>query len=138
MRAGTKILIVDDSQEFQLLVKTFLAEEPYLLLSAGDPLQATGSALRDKPSLIVLDIGLPGGDGWMLLDRLKSNAFTRTIPVVVVTGQTKPGLADKARIKGAAAFLPKPVEKQTLLATFAGILHPPAPQATLGLRTPQT
>lgn len=134
MRTGTRILIVDDSPEFQLLVRSFLAEEPYLILSAGDPLQATGSALRDKPSLILADIGLPGGDGWLLLDRLKANTLTRNIPVVVVTGQTKPGLADKARTKGAAAFLPKPVEKQTLLATITDILHPTAPP---DLRIPQ-
>lgn len=127
MRTGTKILIVDDCPDFQMLARSFLAEEQYLILSAGDPLQATGSALRNKPSLIVLDIGLPGGDGWMLLDRLKSNTLTRHIPVVVVTGQTKPGLADKARTKGAAAFLAKPFEKQALLTTIADILHPPAP-----------
>ena len=129
MRTGTKILIVDDSPEFQLLVRSFLAEEPYLILSAGDPLQATGSALRDNPSLIVVDIGLPGGDGWILLDRLKSNPFTRNIPVVVVTGQTKQGLEEKSRTKGAVAFLTKPIEKQALLSTVTHILHPPTPPA---------
>ena len=92
MRTRTKILIVDDSPDFQLLVKAFLSEESYLVLSAGDTLQATGSALREKPSLIVVDIGLPGGDGWMLLNRLKANALTKHIPVIVVTGQAKIGL----------------------------------------------
>ena len=129
MRTRTKILIVDDSPDFQMLVKAFLSDEDYLILSAGDTLQATGSALREKPSLIVVDIGLPGGDGWMLLDRLKSNAFTRTIPVVVVTGQTKQGLEEKSRTKGAVAFLNKPIEKQTLLSTVTHILHPPTPPA---------
>jgi CheY-like chemotaxis protein len=127
MRTGTKILIVDDSPDFHLLVKAFLSEEHYLLLSAADTLQATGSALREKPALIIVDIGLPGGDGWMLLDRLKSNAFTRNIPVVVVTGQTKQGLEEKSRTKGAVAFLTKPIEKQALLSTVTGILRPPTP-----------
>ncbi|MEQ1792817.1 MAG: response regulator [Nitrospira sp.] len=131
MRTRTKILIVDDSPDFQLLVKAFLSEENYLTLSAGDTLQATGSALREKPSLIIVDIGLPGGDGWMLLDRLKSNAFTRTIPVVVVTGQTKQGLEEKSKTKGAVAFLNKPIEKQALLTTITQILHPQAPPAPI-------
>lgn len=71
MRSRTRALIVDDSPDFQLLAKTFLSEESYLVLSAGDTLQATGLALREKPSLIVADIGSPSGDSWMLLDRLR-------------------------------------------------------------------
>lgn len=125
MRTRTKILVVDDSPDFQMLIKAFVAEEDYLVISAGDTLQATGSALRDKPSVIVLDIGLPGGDGWMLLDRLKANSLTYHIPVVIVTGQTNPGLAEKAHAKGATAFLQKPIDRSTLLATFNQLLSQP-------------
>lgn len=129
MATRTKILVVDDSPDFQTLVKAFVAGEDYLVLSASDTLQATGSALRDKPSLIVVDIGLSGGDGWMLLDRLKSNSRTRHIPIVVVTGQSKPGLAEKAQAKGATTFLNKPIDKTTLLATLERLLTEPAPTA---------
>ena len=136
MRTRAKILIVDDSPDFQLLVKTFLSEEDFLILSAGDTLQATGSALREKPMLIILDIGLPGGDGWMLLDRLKSNTFTRNIPVIVVTGQTKPGLEAKATLKGAAGFLSKPIEKNILVQQMTALLTNPAHTATSPAATP--
>lgn len=125
MRKRTKILIVDDSRDFQLFVKAFLSEESYLVLSAGDMLQATGSAIREKPSLIVVDIGLPGGDGWMLLDRLKANALTKHIPVVVVTGQAKIELEEKSKSKGAAGFLSKPVEKDTFVNTINALLTAP-------------
>ncbi|MDO9119924.1 MAG: response regulator [Nitrospira sp.] len=127
MRTRTKILIVDDSPDFQLLVKAFLSEESYLVLSAGDTLQATGSALREKPALIVVDIGLPGGDGWMLLDRIKANTLTKHIPVVVVTGQAKIGLEEKSKAKGAAGFLKKPFEKTTFVDTINALLSTPAP-----------
>lgn len=127
MRTQTKILVVDDSPDFQMLVKAFVAEEQYVVMSAEDTLQATGSAIRNKPSVIVLDVGLPGGDGWMLLDRLKANALTRTIPILVVTGQSKQGLNEKARAKGAAGFLNKPIEKSALLAAIKQALTPPAP-----------
>ncbi len=125
MRTQTKILVVDDSPDFQALVKAFVAEEEYVVISAEDTLQATGAAIRNKPSVIVLDVGLPGGDGWVLLDRLKANALTRAIPILVVTGQSKVGLNEKARTKGAVGFLNKPIEKPALLAAIKQALTPP-------------
>jgi CheY-like chemotaxis protein len=138
MRTRTKILIVDDSPDFQLLVKAFLSEESYLVLSAGDTLQATGSALREKPALIVIDIGLPGGDGWMLLDRLKTNALTKHVPVIVVTGQAKIGLEEKSKSKGAAGFLSKPVEKNTFVNTINALITTPNPSPTQPPTPPST
>ena len=138
MRIRTKILIVDDSPDFQSLAKAFLSEESYLVLSAGDTLQATGSALREKPSLIVVDIGLPGGDGWMLLDRLKANAFTKHIPVLVVTGQAKIGLEEKSKAKGAAGFLSKPFQKDTFVNAMNAVLTTPTQSPAPPTATPHT
>jgi len=125
MFTRTKILVIDDSPDFQLFMKSLLTEEHYAVLASGDTLQATGVALRDKPALIVLDLELPGGDGWMLLDRLKTNILTKHIPIVIVTGQTRPGLEEKSKSKGAAGFLSKPVEKDALINTIAALLTPP-------------
>jgi CheY-like chemotaxis protein len=80
-----------------------------------DTVQATGIALREKPRLILTDIGLPGGSGLILLDRLRANVHTNGIPTIVVTAQTKPGLEAMVRAKGAVAFLQKPIEKKVLL-----------------------
>lgn len=122
MRSRTTVLVVDDSPDFQMLVKTFAAGQDYRVMTASDTLQATGSALREKPSLIVIDIGLPGGDGWLLIERLKSNTHTQHIPIVVVTGQSMPGLPEKAQAMGAAGFLNKPIDKETFLATVQRVL----------------
>lgn len=138
MRTRAKILVVDDSQDFQLLVKAFLSAESYLVLSASDTLQATGSALREKPSLIVVDIGLPGGDGWMLLDRLKTNALTKHIPVIVVTGQAKIGLEEKSKSNGAAGFLNKPFEKTTFVNTINALLTTPTQRPVPPTAAPYT
>ena len=100
-----RLLIIDDSADFQLLVKTFLQDTNFFCLSAGDALQATGIAVREKPRVILLDIGLPGGDGVLLLESLRANTHTKTIPIIVATSQTAPGLEAKVRAKGAAAFL---------------------------------
>lgn len=86
------LLIIDDSPDFQLLIKTYLLGSSISCHCAADTIQATGIALRQKPHVILLDIGLPGGDGLMLLDRLRANARTRAIPIVVATAQTTLGL----------------------------------------------
>ena len=117
------ILVVDDSSDFQLLVKTFLHGEGYRILSAADLIQATGLAVREKPDIIVLDIGLPGGDGFLLLDRLRANTHTRHIPVIVTSGQTTPGLDVKAKTKGAMAYMQKPIDKQILLDTVEQVVR---------------
>ena len=118
-----RLLIIDDSADFQLLVKTFLRDTNFFCLSAGDALQATGMAVREKPRIILLDIGLPGGDGVLLLERLRANTHTQAIPIVVATAQTAPGLETKVRGKGAAAFLKKPIDQQILLETLQRVLQ---------------
>ncbi|MCC2642161.1 MAG: uncharacterized protein K0S45_2574 [Nitrospira sp.] len=119
----TTLLVIDDSPDFQVLIKTYLQGSNLSCLSAADSIQATGIALRQKPHVILLDIGLPGGDGLMLLDRLRINARTSPIPIIVTTAQTTYGLEAKARAKGAAAFLQKPIDRQKLLDTLQQVLQ---------------
>jgi DNA-binding response OmpR family regulator len=126
-----RLLIIDDSLDFQLLVKTFLQGANFLCISAPDGLQAMGTALREKPRVILLDIGLPGGDGLLLLERLRANAHTQATPIIVVTGRTSLGLETKVLAKGATAFLKKPIDKQILLDTLQQVLK----EATLAPAT---
>jgi DNA-binding response OmpR family regulator len=117
------LLIIDDSPDFQLLIKTFLEGTNFFCLSAADALQATAIAVRQQPRVILLDLGLPGGDGLLVLERLRTNAHTHTTPIIIVTGQTSPRLEAKVRGKGAAAFLKKPIDKQILLDTLQQVLQ---------------
>lgn len=128
--APARILVIDDSQDFQILMQNYLHGTRWSFLCAGDVLQATGMAVRDKPKLILLDIGLPGGDGFMLLDRLHANARTRSIPIIVTTAQTAAGLEARAKVKGAQGFLQKPFDKQKLLETLESVLRESADAAT--------
>ena len=118
-----RLLIIDDSPDFQLLIKTFLEGTNFFCQSAADALQAMVIAVRQKPRVILLDLGLPGGDGLLVLERLRTNAHTHTIPIIIVTGQTSPRLEAKVRAKGAAAFLKKPIDKQILLDTLQQVLQ---------------
>ena len=66
-------------------MKGFLQNTGHRVDFAADALQATGLAIRDRPDLVLLDIQLPGGDGLTVLKRLKSNAHTRNIPVIIIS-----------------------------------------------------
>lgn len=123
-----KLLIIDDSMDFHLLIKTLLEDYGVSCVAATDVVQATSTAVREQPNLILLDIGLPGGGGMLLLDRLKSNLRTTKIPVIVVTAQTTPGLESKARSQGAVALLRKPIEKELLIDTLRQVLATPPTQ----------
>ena len=70
----------------------------------------------------MLDLGLPGGDGFVVLERLKSNQLFSAIPVIVVTVQDPEVAEQKAREYGAIAFLQKPVKADELIATIQGVL----------------
>lgn len=118
-----RLLIIDDSPDFQLLIKAFLQDSQFICLSASDTIQATGMAVREKPRVILLDMGLPGGDGLMLLARLRSNTHTQAIPIIVATSRTTPGLEAKVLAKGATAYLQKPIDKQILLETLQHVLQ---------------
>lgn len=125
-----KLLIIDDSPDFQLLIKTYLEDFGIVCLFAKDVVQATSTAVREQPNLILLDIGLPGGGGLLLLERLRANLRTAKVPVIVITAQTTDGLESKARAHGAEEFLQKPVEKDVLIDTLRRVLsRPPTQQA---------
>lgn len=109
-----RLLIVDDSSNFRLLVKMFLRDWDLHLLFAADSIQAMRLALREKPDLLLLDIDLPGGDGLNLLERLRVNSQTRDVRVVVTTGLTSATLEAKAKRLGVRSYLPKPITKERL------------------------
>jgi putative two-component system response regulator len=79
-------------------------------------------ARKHQPRVILLDLGLPGGDGFVVLERLKSNRLVSAIPVIVVTAQNPAAAEQKARECGAVAFLQKPVKANELIAAIQGVL----------------
>lgn len=110
------ILIVDDSEDTRLLLSAYLKANHYRTVFAADALQAISVAQRERPDAILLDLGLPGGNGLLVLQRLKSNTTLNRIPVIIVTA-TAPPVAEASTIEaGAVAFLQKPVDPDKLMA----------------------
>ena len=117
-KTGKKtILIVDDNADTRLVLSARLKAHQYHTVFAADALQAMSVALRERPDAILLDLGLPGGNGLMVLERFKANIALGDIPVIIVTADDPLTAEARAIEAGAVAFLQKPVEHDKLIAT---------------------
>ncbi len=102
-----KILIVEDEATLQKALAEFLAEDGFEVLCASDGEQAVLLAKSKKPDLVLLDIILPKKDGYEVLTELKSEAGTKSIPVILLTNLESPEDIDRAFEKGASTYLVK-------------------------------
>ena len=121
------VLIADDDPVTVQMVSGVLKGNGYDVRAAVDGMQAVMLAMREPPDAIILDIAMPAGGGWSVLQRLKSSARTKAVPVVVLTALTDPTLAAKTQALGGDAFLTKPVAPQDLRSTLDRLLKPPPP-----------
>jgi tubulin-specific chaperone A len=117
-RDDKSILIIEDDPVFLKTLKSLAQEKGFKTLIAGDG--ETGLHMADyyHPSAIILDVGLPGMDGWKVMTRLKETPGTRHIPVHFISGTEKPHDAIKM---GAVGYLLKPVSMDQLNQAFATI-----------------
>src|SRR5580692_663930 len=111
----TKILVVDDNPTIRKGLSVRLRANGYEVLFAEDAISATAAPVMEKPDLVVLDLGLPCVDGFVVMERLQKNDRLSNIPVIVLTGREVAGNRDRAMKAGAAAFFQKPVEDGHLL-----------------------
>ncbi len=110
-----KILIVDDDPELRNALKLRLRANNYDTVHAVDGYSAIAQALKEHPDLIILDLGLPAGDGFLVLDRMQENDQLSSIPVVVLTARDPQGNEERALKAGAAAYFQKPADNTELL-----------------------
>ena len=117
-----KILIVDDDADTRQLLKVRLSSQGYETAFAADAVTAIAAAREERPDLILLDMGLPGGDGTVVMERLKTMPALAHIPIVVVSAQA-PGITERrAAEAGAAAYVSKPIDNEDLLRKIRGLL----------------
>ncbi len=111
-----KILIIDDSADTRLVVSARLKKHGYDTVFAADALQAIAVARQTRPDAIILDLGLPGGNGFIVLQRLKANTMLSSIPVIILTSDESRESEFKGLEAGAAVFLHKPAQEEALIA----------------------
>ncbi|MBV8705370.1 MAG: response regulator, partial [Acetobacteraceae bacterium] len=118
-----RILIVDDVPANVRLLEAKLAAEYYQVATARDGLEALSMARRWQPDLILLDVMMPGMDGLECCQRLKHDANTAHIPVIMITALHAVPERVAALVAGADDFLSKPVEIGTLMARVRSLVR---------------
>lgn len=120
--ARALILIVDDVVDNRLMYVEYLEYDGYRVEQASTGAEALVLAPAVMPALIVMDLSMPGIDGWETTRRLKTDARTKHIPVLVLSGHALEAVERGARVAGADAFLTKPCLPEDLSAKIAAML----------------
>jgi CheY-like chemotaxis protein len=110
-----KILVVEDDPYTAAAVSVRLRHGGYETAIARDAFQGLTMAVHDHPDLLLLDIGLPGEDGFQLAGKMRNFPVTAKIPIIFVTASKDPHLRQKVMNVRAAGLLEKPFEDETLL-----------------------
>lgn len=103
------ILIVEDNQDNRTLLKDMLSMMEYKITEAVDGVEGVEKAIRDKPSLILMDLSLPQKDGWTATRELKANKEVAHIPIIALTAHAMLGDRERALKAGCDDYLSKPI-----------------------------
>ena len=109
-----RILIADDDPDLREIVRLTLQRDGYDVIEAADGEQAIARAIDSAPSLILLDIMMPGADGFDTCRQLKSDQRTHLVPVIFITGQGDPRTRTRGMQLGATDCLDKPFDPRDL------------------------
>ena len=118
------VLLVEDHPGIALALGVRLKSMGYGVTTASDAVTAVSHARKRRPDVLVLDIGLPGGDGFLVSERIARLPDNPRVPVIFITASREPGLKERALQKGAVAFLQKPFAATTLADAIESALSP--------------
>jgi twitching motility two-component system response regulator PilH len=126
-----KILIVDDDPEMRLALHIRLKANNYEVVAASDGVSGVSEARKQVPDVILLDLGLPAGDGFSVIERLQRMDTLAHIPIIVVSGRDRMANRERALKAGAKLFLQKPVKNAELLSAIEQMLGVKAQAASV-------
>ena len=119
-----KILIVDDERDIVKALKIRLQHNGYNIVVAFDGAQGIFMAHKEKPSLILLDIRMPAGDGFSVAEKLKQSSQTERIPIIFLTGSPERNAEERAMELGARFYIKKPYDPEELLDAVRRAMEP--------------
>jgi len=121
------VLIVEDNEASRDALARLLQRRNFDVLVAADGLQAVSIAKESKPDLILMDLGLPGIDGWDATAHIKADPETHHIPIIVLSAHAMPNDRHQAIAAGGDDFDTKPVQFDRLLGKIESLLPGNAP-----------
>jgi pilus assembly protein CpaE len=121
--SGEKILVVEDEEPMRLLLSTFLTGEGYQPTTVGDGLQGLRAVQDDRPDIIITDVNVPGINGFELTRRLRADHRTARIPIIMLSGRSRPDDVVAGYAEGADEYVTKPVQLQILGAKVQALLR---------------
>jgi CheY-like chemotaxis protein len=117
------ILVVDDYQDAREMYAEYLQFSGFRVAEARNGNEAVAQAFALKPDLILMDLSLPGMDGWEATRRLKADDATRHIPIVALTGHALAGASEGAKKAGCDSFVTKPCLPDDLVVEVRRMLN---------------
>jgi CheY-like chemotaxis protein len=118
------VLLVDDDNVFLLAIGVSLKRMGYTVCTSKDAACAVSAVCKNNPDVVVLDISLPAGDGFLVAERLQKLSEAAATPIIIVTASENPDLPRRAMKAGAVAFLKKPFDAATLANAIESALSP--------------
>lgn len=125
------VLVADDDPDILLLMTLTLERDGYDVVAAKDGRSALEAAVERVPHLVLLDLMMPGLDGYEVTRRLRLEPTTKDLPIVIVTAAAEESQAARALEAGADAYMKKPFSPRELLAKTATLILERRPRSRL-------
>lgn len=119
-----RILLVDDSNTVLTMERMFLSDETYDILVARDGEEGVAKALAERPDLILMDVVMPGIDGFEACRRLRQHTTTKEIPIIMVTTRGEAESIETGYSSGCNDYVTKPIDGLELLMKIRNCLAP--------------
>jgi DNA-binding response OmpR family regulator len=120
------ILIAEDSEDLRDFLKTFLEGHGYRVVEARDGQEAVAAVMRERPDLVLMDLGLPGTDGLTAVRKIREHTPAAETPILIVSAYDRVEYRTEAVEAGCGGYLTKPLDSNQLLKTVRLLLNPDA------------
>ncbi|MFH0760335.1 MAG: response regulator [Bacteroidota bacterium] len=116
-----KILIIEDNEQ-NMYMLTYLLEDHYTILRAFNGIDGVEMALKELPDIVLLDIQLPGMDGYAIARELRRHPVLKNVPVIAVTSYAMQGDKERIMSAGATGYIEKPIDPDTFVSQMNSFL----------------
>jgi len=110
-----KVLVIEDNEINRYLMRTILQKLGYQVIEAHDGISGVDLAQAEKPDLILMDIQLPGLDGYGATKKIRAMETTKDIPIIAITSYAMAGDREKILAAGCTAYIEKPIDPESFI-----------------------